>query len=57
MMLSELRCYFQREWHSMGNSSLFGFDGVIRRSEHEVSPRWGRWIQRIGGSGARRCET
>ena len=38
MTLDRLREYMCRDWHFMGNSSLFQFDGVIRPSKHIVKP-------------------
>lgn len=50
MTVAELRDNFGQEWHFMGNASLFAFDGVIRRSQHEV-PRLRRsLIQVLAGS-------
>lgn len=49
MTVAELRTYFKQQWHFMGNSSLFDFDGVIRRSEHRLGPNWDRWIEHIAG--------
>ncbi len=49
MGVAELREYFAAEWHFMGNASLFKFDGVIRRSVHEVSRVRCRMIKAIAG--------
>ncbi|MDA3877954.1 MAG: hypothetical protein PF483_12790 [Halothiobacillus sp.] len=49
MSVAELREYFAQEWHFMGNASLFKFDGVIRRSSHEVPARYRRWIHALSG--------
>ncbi|MFE8073385.1 sulfotransferase [Marinobacteraceae bacterium S3BR75-40.1] len=49
MSVAELREYFATEWHFMGNASLFKFDGVIRRSEHEVPAGYRRWIHALSG--------
>ena len=53
MPLAELRPYFDREWHFMGNSSLFGFDGVVRRSRHRLPRAQERMIRAISGAGSR----
>lgn len=50
--LAELRPYFDQEWHFMGNASLFGFDGVIRRSRHRLPRAQERLIRAITGAGA-----
>lgn len=49
MSLAELREYFVKEWHFMGNASLFKFDGVIRRSAHKMPARYRRWVQALSG--------
>lgn len=48
--LSELVAEGQkRPWHFMGNASLFHFDGTIRRSWHDISPKEKRWVRLIAG--------
>ncbi|HEY4942154.1 MAG TPA: hypothetical protein VII56_12070 [Rhizomicrobium sp.] len=37
--VAELRTNFAREWHFMGNSSMFHFDGKIRQSHHATTAR------------------
>jgi hypothetical protein len=36
-------------WHFMGNASLFQFDGTIRPSRHELTPRERRMVRLLGG--------
>ncbi len=36
MTVAQLRPYFDQKWHFMGNSSLFDFDGVIKRRSHDL---------------------
>lgn len=50
MTVAELRPYFDQEWHFMGNSSLFGFDGVVRRSRHDLGEAQNRWIRWLADS-------
>lgn len=54
MTVEQLRPYFGQEWHFMGNSSLFQFDGVIRHSQHDMGKTRERWIRRIAGEGWKR---
>lgn len=39
----------QQPWHFMGNASLFHFDGTIRPSRHELTPRERRLVRLLGG--------
>lgn len=50
MTVAELRPYFDQEWHFMGNSSLFGFDGVIRRSGHDLGNARNRFMYWLAGA-------
>lgn len=43
------REHFDQEWHFTGNSSLFDFDGVIRRSRHDMDKARAPWIRHIAG--------
>ena len=49
MTVDELQRWFDQEWHFMGHSSLFGFDGVIRLSRHSLGASRGAMVQRIAG--------
>ena len=49
MTVAELRPYFDQEWHFMGNSSLFRFDGMIHRSRHDLGSSKGRWVECLAG--------
>jgi hypothetical protein len=46
-----LRPNMSREWHFMGNASLFRFDGSIRRSRHESSSLEKVLVRALSGSG------
>lgn len=50
MTLAQLQTRFDREWHFMGNRSLFRFDGVIERSHHDVARTQRQAIQMLTGS-------
>jgi hypothetical protein len=50
MTVAELRPYFDQEWHFMGNSSLFDFDGVIQRSGHDLGNARNRFVYRLAGA-------
>lgn len=49
MTVAELRPYFDQTWHFMGNSSLFGFDGLIRRSSHDLGDARNRLVCSLAG--------
>lgn len=39
----------EQPWHFMGNASLFDFDGTIRPSRHELTPRERRTVRLLAG--------
>ncbi|MEX0382540.1 hypothetical protein V6X02_04295 [Spiribacter sp. 1M153] len=39
----------EQPWHFMGNASLFHFDGTIRLSRHELTPRERLMVRLLGG--------
>jgi hypothetical protein len=49
--VENLRSNMSREWHFMGNASLFRFDGSIRRSRHESSLFEKLLVRSLSGSG------
>ena len=52
LKLEDLLAHNGEVWHFMGNSSLFGFDGTIRRSRHELSGPKRMLIGLLTGRGA-----
>ena len=50
LTVAQLRPFFSKEWHFMGNSSLFSFDGTIRRRRHDVSSMCQILIRTMAGT-------